>query len=363
MTLPLDAAAFAAIFKGLEDAGTILLAVSGGPDSTAMMHGVARWAAARGRPALQVATVDHQIRSASRFEAEAVGDAAARLGLPHAVLPWTDRRGATSQEAARRARYRLLTDHAAVVGATHLLTAHTVDDQAETLMLRLAAGTGMAGLAGMRRETRRTGLRHVRPFLSVPKRLLVETCRAEGWAFVEDPSNADAAYGRTRWRTLMPLLAAEGLDAPRLGRLAERVARAEEALDRTAHAASARMQVALGPGRIDMAALSREPEEIALRVLRAAVEDAQERNRSTLGEGAPPALRLERAEACLAALLGARTAGQPLRRTLAGLALDMDRFGCVTIRPEGARRRGRSGSVTATEGNGTRSLGIGGARP
>lgn len=325
---------FERAFAGLVlEGGPILAAVSGGPDSIALMHALAAWSGAAGRPAVVVATVDHGLRPSSAPEAEAVGAAAAALGLPHRILAWSDGPSRpASQATARTARYRLLLAHAREVGAGRLATAHTLDDQAETVLMRLAAGSGPAGLAGMSPATCRDGIVHLRPFLDIPKARLVATCRAEGWRFVEDPSNADPRFARSRWRRLLPELASEGLDTHRLARLAARMRRAELALERMTDAAEARAGVAeAGDGiRLDACALAAEPTEIALRLLARAL--------SRRGDAAP--LRLERLESCLTALLAARAAGRSVRRTLGGKVLTLDREGSLTIAPEGRRSRG-----------------------
>jgi tRNA(Ile)-lysidine synthase len=357
---PLSEADFADVFAGLESAGTILVAVSGGPDSTALMGGLAEWAAAQSGPPLSVATIDHGLRPESREEAEGVAAASIRMGLPHAILTWTGARGArVSQEAARRARYRLLLTHAREIGATHLATAHTQDDQAETLMLRLAAGSGLSGLAGMRRETIRGAVRHVRPLLDMPKARLVATCRERGWSFVEDPSNRRTDFARARWRErLMPLLAAEGLDAARLGRLATRLARADDALDDLSRAAYARAARPAGPGvALDMSVLAAEPNEIALRVLKQAVVACAAGAREG-GKAEPEAhLRLDRLEGALEAILVAHAAGMQARRTLAGYLIHLDRGGVLTLSPEPVRRRGKRDPVTPITRPDTASLG------
>ncbi len=356
---PLGAAEFADAFAGLESAGTILVAVSGGPDSTALMGGLAEWAAARSGPPLSVATVDHDLRPESRQEAENVAAACLRMGLSHAILAWTVPRGPrVSQEAARSARYRLLVTHAREIGATHLVTAHTQDDQAETLMLRLAAGSGLSGLAGMRRETIRGSVRHVRPLLDVPKARLVATCRQRGWSYVEDPSNRRADFARARWRErLMPLLAAEGLDAARLSRFAARMARADDALDDVSRAAYARAAQRAGAGMtLDMGVLGAQPKEIALRVLKRALTDCAAGASGREAE-AEPHLRLDRLEGALEAILGAHAAGMQARRTLAGHVLRLDRGGVLTLSPEPVRRRGKRDPVTPITRPDTASLG------
>ena len=165
--------------------------------------------------------------------------------MPHRILAWTGRQaGDRLQEAAREARYRLLVGHARESGASHLVTAHTLDDQAETVLMRLSRGSGLAGLAGMRPERRPARASAMsRPLLGWPKAAPSSTCAAaQGWPFVDDPSNADERFARVRWRKLMPLLAEEGLTAERLARLAERAARAEEALDVKAQEALARAE-------------------------------------------------------------------------------------------------------------------------
>ncbi|WP_430395078.1 tRNA lysidine(34) synthetase TilS [Enterovirga aerilata] len=350
-------AEFAAAFAGLEAAPRVLAAVSGGPDSVALMGALAEWARAPGRPPVSVATVDHGLRPGARAEAEAVAELAAKLGLPHAILTWAGpKRRPVSQAAARQARYRLLLEHAREIGASHLVTAHTLDDQAETVLLRLAAGSGLSGLAAMRPRVARGGLQHVRPFLRIPKAGLVAACLARDWPFSEDPSNADPRFARVRWRrAIMPLLAAEGLDAERLARLAARLARADEGLDHAAETALARLALQPGPGaRVEMAALAAEPAEIALRVLKRLLEQPRS---AAEDEAGGPHLRLERLEECLEALLQAHAAGLPVRRTLAGRLLQLDRTGVLAIVPEPVRRRGRRDAVTPIEVPNPASLG------
>jgi tRNA(Ile)-lysidine synthase len=252
---------------------------------------------------------------------------------------------------ARRARYCLLHECAAAVGAGVLVTAHTLDDQAETILMRAAAGSGLSGLGGMRPVVAHGRLRHVRPFLMVPKARLVATCRAENWPFMEDPSNADFRFARARWRRLLPALAEQELDGPRLARMAERLRRADEALDHAAAAAFARLSRSHEEGiELNAPGLAAEPEEIALRVLAQALRQ---------GNAAP--VRLERLEACLAALLSAHKGGASTRRTLAGRQLTLARSGWIRIAPEPPRRRG-SARVTEIAAGMPHSLGIDDAR-
>jgi len=226
----------------------------------------------------------------------------------------------------------LLIRYAHEAGASHLVTAHTQDDQAETILMRLAKGSGLKGLAGMRRESDRDGIVHARPLLSLPKATLLDLCRQEGWRFVSDPSNADERFARVRWRRLMPLLEKEGLTAGRLARLAERVAQADEALETKARQAleAASPKIREGEFSFQAACLVEEPFEIALRVLE-----------QGLGQIGLENSRLRRLEACLERLRTAILAGEGLRLTIAGALLHLDRGGRLSLRSEPPRSRGR----------------------
>ena len=328
---PLTAAEARPLLAPLADAARILLAVSGGPDSVALMHLAAEVAASGGHPPLAVAAVDHGLRDGSRERADAVVHAAGRLGLEARVLSWTGPKPSTGlQAAARRARYDLLGAGAAEIGATHLATAHTLDDQAETILFRIARGSGLAGLAGMRRVSRRGGLIHVRPFLSVPKARLVAACDAGGWAWFADPANADPRFARARWRRLMPLLAAEGLDAARLGTLARRLAEAEAALDRQVRAALREAALPSGPGErlLRVARLREEPAAVLVRVMAAVLADF----------ATPGPARLSRLERAAAALHEGWRTDTGVKRTLHGATLESGADGLLRVAPAPPRR-------------------------
>lgn len=311
----------------------ILLAVSGGPDSTALMHAAA---SAGSDVAIAVATVDHGLRPEAAVEAEAVGERAEELGLRHSILRWeTPSRGGI-QAAARAARYRLLAAHATAIGACLVLTAHTADDQAETVLMRLIAGSGPAGLAGMRRERPLfDGIRLARPFLDLPKADLVAYCEEHALPFVTDPSNVDDRFARARLRSLLPLLATEGLTPERLTRLAERLARDEAALLRAAADLldAARCPSALGSLALDGGKLLAAPEALVLRVLDLALEAVQPDPQHTVPR------RLERLERLvLDALLPALAKGERLRRTLRGAVVEAAPDGTIRIAPAPPRR-------------------------
>ncbi|MCW6508242.1 tRNA lysidine(34) synthetase TilS [Lichenifustis flavocetrariae] len=320
------------LFRHLAQANGVVLAVSGGPDSTALMHLAAAWHLTSRVP-LYVATVDHGLRAEAAAETEAVQAAAGGLGLPFHLLRWHgDKPRRAIQEKARDARHDLLFGLAADVGASHVATAHTLDDQAETLLFRLARGSGLRGLCGIRPVSSRNGLMLVRPLLNLRKETLVSLCIGNNWPFLQDPSNVDPRFARARWRRLTPQLAAEGLTPERLGALAERLARAEAALESAADHLARRCAAEASPDqrRFQAADLFAEPDELVLRV----IEDAL----TTLVASTP--VRLDRLEALVLVLRDSAARGMPLRRTLHHCTVVLDRHLVLTIQPEGLRKRG-----------------------
>ncbi|WP_294313741.1 tRNA lysidine(34) synthetase TilS [uncultured Sphingomonas sp.] len=202
--------------------GGILLAVSGGPDSMAMLT----LACAGGVEGLHVATVDHRLRAEAAEEAAMVADHCRAIGLPHTILtPAEPIGGASIQAAARRARYALLTDHARALGVDAIATAHHVDDQAETFLMRAARGSGIAGLAGVRARATVEGVTIVRPLLEWRRAELRAIVRRADVPFVDDPSNHDPAHDRTRFRRLIE--GNEWLGPPQLARSATALAEAD----------------------------------------------------------------------------------------------------------------------------------------
>src|SRR3977135_68592 len=186
---PISAQEARRLFADWRGVPAIVLAVSGGPDSIALMWLAARWrrALARG-PRLIAVTVDHGLRSEAPREARAVKRLARSLDLPHRTVRWTGAKPNTGlPAAAREARYRLLAQTARASGATHILTAHTRDDQAETLLMRMLRGSGIAGLAAMARESERDGVLLARPFLQGSKAQLIAPPTKAKIAFTDDP--------------------------------------------------------------------------------------------------------------------------------------------------------------------------------
>lgn len=227
-----DAAGLQALFAAVAGEPAVALAVSGGADSLALMLLAQRWALSLDAPPrLVVYSVDHSLRPEAAAEVAMVLEAARAIGLAARGLAWTGAKPETGmQEAARVARYRLIGAAMAEDGATVLLTAHHLQDQAETVLMRMAHGSGIEGLKGMTGMADIEGIRVHRLLLGVDPAALRSVVDAAGLTPAEDPSNADPHYERVRWRKAMPQLAALGLDAGALGLFATRMAEADAAI-------------------------------------------------------------------------------------------------------------------------------------
>ena len=327
----LTSGAIDVLFASLAHAKRVLLAVSGGPDSTALTLMAASWSLQPGRPNVEVATVDHAMRAEARAEVDAVADLCRRLDLPHHVLEWRGARPKSRiQELAREARYRLLIDCAGAIGADCLVTAHHADDQAETVLFRLLRGSGIAGLAGMPQSAVRDGVALVRPLLSLSKADLVAYCREHGEAFARDPTNDDPRFARTNLRKLTTILAKEGLGATEFARLARRAASMEDAVRRATEAASARLAWPVG-GPCDARALFAEPLEVAQRLIAARVHE--------IGGRAGRPIRLDQIEALAMTLKDALERNATHRANIGGSDIALSRLGRLTIKPESPRRK------------------------
>lgn len=222
----------AELFAPLAAMPAIAIAVSGGSDSLALLAAADRWRRRHGRPNVVVLTVDHRLSTDSTTVAANVAAIARHRGLAARVLIWEGAKPKSGIEAAaRQARYRLLVAAARETGATHLLTAHTLEDQAETFLMRLERGSGIFGLAAMRSAIDLDGLVLFRPFLSVPRARLAATTAAAGLSAHDDPMNADPRFLRVRMRRLLPALAEASIDAAALAATAARLAQAADAID------------------------------------------------------------------------------------------------------------------------------------
>jgi len=353
---PISAQDAKRLFADWKAAPAIVLAVSGGPDSMALMWLAARWRSTLARgPRLIAVTVDHGLRAEAAAEARDVKRLARTLDLTHRTLRWTGEKPKTGlPAAARTARYRLLAQAARASGATHILTAHTRDDQAETLLMRLLRGSGIAGLAAMARESERDGVLLARPFLHVSKSQLVATLKKAKIGFADDPTNRDTNFTRPRLREIMPVLAAEGGDARNLARLASRLARANQAVeilvdgaerylalrDREAPRAgfdanafaSAFDASTFDASTFDAKAFAALPEEIRLRLLKRAIDRFGHEGPAELGK----------VEALLATLdqAGAKKGKERrprLKQTLAGALVSLT-DGRIRVEPAPPRR-------------------------
>lgn len=255
-----------------EPRAALAVAVSGGGDSLALLHLAHGWAEARG-VALHAVTVDHGLRPESSGEAASVAAAAAALGVPHATLLWQgwDGRG-NLQDAARQARRRLVADWAVAQGGPAVALGHTLDDQAETVLLRLARGSGVDGLSGMATASRAEGVLWLRPLLQERRADLRIWLAARGLSWVEDPSNDDTRFARVRARKLLSSLEPLGLDARRLARTARAMQRARDVLESaTVQLAARAAEVTEGAVAIDCAALAAAPEDTRLRLVAGAL--------------------------------------------------------------------------------------------
>lgn len=268
----LDAQAFAVLpgIGALEQAQAVAVALSGGPDSMALCALVAEWAG--GRVAVHAITVDHALRPESAAEAHQVGQWVSSYcpGVRHVILRRDPAQIAPTrvQEEARHDRYDLMTSYCREQGIRHLLLAHHQDDQAETFLFRLCKGSGLDGLAAMKHETG-GDVKLIRPFLDVPKAVLLATCAAKGLPFVRDPSNRNDRFARVRLRRVMELLVREGLSAKRLTVTAMRLARARSALEQLADQAWSQALRQQETGRLVFSwdELARQPDDIRIRIL------------------------------------------------------------------------------------------------
>jgi len=253
-----------------EGGAHLAVAVSGGGDSMALALLAADWARRQGGEITAI-TIDHGLRPESAAEARQVGVWLKARGIRHRILRWRPAGGGRGgvQAAARDARYELLTGWCRDRGALHLALAHQLEDQAETLLLRLARGSGLDGLAAMAPIAERDGVRIIRPLLPVPRARLRATLERSKQRWIEDPSNENAAHARVRMRRIMPSLAAEGLDAARLVATAAHLGRARAAVDDAVAALLAAAAAAFPAGyvRLEPRALRAASPEIGLRAL------------------------------------------------------------------------------------------------
>ena len=252
------------------------VALSGGGDSLSLMHLLADWAKARGLEPPVALIVDHALRSGSATEARRAAGFARKAGLLAHILTRKGPKPKSGIEAAARdARYGLMGNWLKKHGIATLYVGHTLDDQAETFLLRLGRGSGLDGLSAMRALApfplpEFADFNLARPLLRVSRARLRMHLKNIRQDWLEDPMNSEARFARSRIRGLMPALEAAGLSAERIADAAGHLARARLALELATEAVLARAALPDG-GRVllDAKALLAAPREVGLRALAA----------------------------------------------------------------------------------------------
>lgn len=303
------------LFAPLAGFARIGIAVSGGPDSLALMLLTAQWASAqKSPPQLFIYTVDHGLRAAGADEVAFVVCEAEKLGLRARALRWEgDKPKAGLQAAARDARYGLIGAAMRDDAAEVLVTAHHAHDQAETVLMRLAHGSGLGGLGGMAVLSEIAGVKVCRPLLGIAPGALADVVAQSDITPVLDPSNENTDFERVRWRRVLPVLSELDLGAGRVGLFAIRARRADDALRVIADDAFAAIaQIdSFGAVRIAVAALRDLSAELQVRIVRKALRLA--------GGGQRP-FALQQVEVLAGALVGQ---DEFTKTTLLGCVIDL----------------------------------------
>lgn len=247
------------------------VAVSGGGDSVALLLLLHQMAVAQGR-VIQAATVDHGLRAEAAAEAAGVADLCAGLGISHRTLRWVWDGQGNLPDRARRGRMTLLAAWAHEVGLRDVALGHTSDDQAETLLMRLARGSGVDGLSCMPARRDALGVTWHRPLLAAGRGELRAFLSARGIGWVDDPSNEDPGYDRVKARQALAVLEPLGLTVPVLVQTAERMALARAVLDDAVLALAGRaVTVQAGDVLIDRRELAQARTETRMRLLSGAM--------------------------------------------------------------------------------------------
>lgn len=283
------------------NADSVAVAVSGGADSMALVHMLG----SAGTHKIHAITVDHRLRVGSAIEANDVGEWLAQFpNVKHTVLQWHGHKPASGvMENARAARYALMAEYCRDHDIHYLALGHHRDDQAETFLMRLASGSGIDGLSGMRDyQVYADDLTLWRPLLAYAHEDLVAYCRDKNMRWVEDPTNQNLHYTRNRLRAARDVLDAEGLSAKRLATTARRLDRASDALRVLSQRLSAKTTIEKNVSAhvFDLAGLKAEPFELAVRVIRTALQD--------MGSGGIYGPRFEKVENAAEILLGTASA-------------------------------------------------------
>lgn len=248
---------------------SLAVAVSGGSDSTALLLLSFEWAK-RNQVVLRAVSVDHGLRDAAKEELKLVSSLCRELGVSHDILRWRDwdKRGNLMDEA-RKARQNLIADFARNDGIAHILLGHTLDDQAETLLMRLARGSGIDGLSGMFPRREYLAVTWLRPLLPFSRAGLRDFLLSQDVPWSDDPTNDDLRFDRVKMRKALALLAPLGIDIEGLAETASRMQLAREALEiATQTAAQDLAEISpAGDVLLKRAGLLALPDEIKLRLL------------------------------------------------------------------------------------------------
>ena len=248
----------------------LAVAVSGGVDSISLLLLMYCWSQ-KVELELSILTVDHNLRTESKLECQYVKNIADAFGLDCHILYWDD--PVPKQNKARAARYGLLTEWCKRKQIKQLLLAHHKNDRAETVLMRLARGSGLDGLCGMQETRYNNGICLVRPLLQFTKVQLIEYVKSKNVEWVEDPSNDDIKYTRTIFRHYISSISNPEQLIHRLGITAAHMGRVKQAMNFYVQQGIRDHVVAnkLGYVEIDWASLAMLPTEISMRVLLACI--------------------------------------------------------------------------------------------
>ncbi len=252
---------------------TVAVAVSGGCDSLCLTLLLNDWVQQHNGKVIAL-TVDHQLRTESSAEALQVGTWLKQKNIEHHILPWTGTKPLNGiQAAARDARYKLMGDWCAQHQIAHLCVAHNANDQVETLLFRLCRGSGLDGLAGMSAVVNTPQVCILRPLLNFARDRIQATLQTYGQEWIEDPSNVDPTHTRPRLRRILSELESEGLTTQRLLQTAKKLGKSRAALEKITNGIldEAFAMYPEGYGFLNHAILKDAPEDVALRILSAAL--------------------------------------------------------------------------------------------
>ncbi|MCF6302809.1 MAG: tRNA lysidine(34) synthetase TilS [Devosiaceae bacterium] len=259
------------LFSPIVGRQKIALAVSGGSDSLGLMVLVSHWV--RGQapsPDVYVYSLNHGLRAEAAAECQMVGEVARDLGFTFRDLLWRGKKPTSGfQAAARAARYRLIAKAMRQDNVGVVLSGHHIEDQAETVLMRISSGSGLHGVRGMDAFSNMEGVEIFRPLLDVRPHELSNVLSSVGLKGVQDPSNSDEKYERVRWRKALLRLNELGLNSSRLSKFSKRMARADHALEQICDKLFVSHVNAdqFGVLDIEQNVFFSQPDELALRLL------------------------------------------------------------------------------------------------